>query len=71
MIVGCYTLDLYCRHQTSKFDETHKLEGYINFIAFPAQYTGPTEADCKKQARRRGWVFGKDRDATCRLCSNK
>ena len=68
MIAGCYSLDLYCRHQTSVCDETHRLDGHLNYMAYPAQYTGPTEGDCKKQARQHGWVFNKDRDVTCRLC---
>lgn len=71
MIAGCYSLDLYCRHQDGVYDEDHRLNGQLNYVSYPASYTGATEDDCKKQARRYGWVFNRDGDVTCRLCANK
>lgn len=69
MIAGCYALDLYCRHQEAKFDNTHKLPGNLQWMSFPAQFTGQTEGECKKQARQRGWVFNKDGEVTCPKCA--
>ena len=46
MIVGCYTVDLYCDHPDGgKYACTH----------WPGQFTGKTERGCLGQARRQGW----------------
>ena len=74
MIVGCYGLDLYCRNQDGPYDRTHYLgpgPGAGRFVPYPEQFEGPSEAYCKRAARRRGWVFNRDGDATCPLCAGK
>lgn len=45
MMVGCYTLDLYCDRDSLR----HK------YGEFPHQYTGKTESSCRRQARLDGW----------------
>lgn len=45
MIVGCYSLDLYCDNEAGphKYDE------------FPAVYTAQTGSKCRRLARKDGW----------------
>ena len=55
---GCYTLHLYCKHGPHFSD--------------PAEYTGTSESDCKRQAHREGWRLNpKERTATCPECNSK
>jgi hypothetical protein len=65
MIVGCYTLDLYC-------DAKNDSHGYKEF---PHVYTNHTEGRCKRDARRDGWRFRKRADGTwaayCPKCSKR
>ena len=66
MIVGCYTLDLYCDCPTHK-------EIYSEF---PDQYFAEFGKNCMKQARANGWKFTRDkitggRIAICPRCSGK
>lgn len=67
MIVGCYSVDLYCDNEgncpKSWSPET-------------ATYTGETEGECLRQARRHGWLITRakhkgERKAYCPKCSNK
>jgi hypothetical protein len=48
--VGCYTLDVYCDAPS---------RGEHKCTAWPGQFTGNNEAACKREARRRGWRFGR------------
>jgi hypothetical protein len=66
MIVGCYTLDLYC-------DNPFHLDVYGEF---PDQYFDEYGSVCMRQARNRGWLFTKDKNtgeriAICPRCSGK
>lgn len=56
MIVGCYSLDLYCRNE-SRHDSVR-----------PAQFTGRTFAACKRDAIASGWRFHLDGDVSCPRC---
>jgi hypothetical protein len=60
VIVGCYTVDLYC-------DGCNLGYGHRR----GSQYTGQTEAECLRQARRDGWLFTRDRPrkAFCPTCA--
>ncbi len=58
MIVGCYTLDLYCDNES----DAH------NFREFPHQFTAERETDCMRQAAAKGWRF-KDNKAYCPKCA--
>lgn len=62
MIVGCYTLDLYC--DTPDCSHNTRL-GWI-----PDTYTGQTEGQCNKQARADGWkIKRKEGKAYCPDCN--
>lgn len=65
MIVGCYTLDLYCENDRQYPDGTH------DFYEFPHQYTGETHAECNRQARKQGWKLTRDKKAFCPKCSRR
>ena len=67
MIVGAYSLDLYCRHSSvstgaSGFDRVH----YGKHSQFVAQ----TRQGAMRQARGCGWVFSRG-DVTCPACVKK
>lgn len=63
MIVGCYTLDLYCENQD---DPRHK------WNAFPVQITGETFNGCAWKARKAGWMINRKTGiCLCPLCSGK
>ena len=64
MIVGCYTLHLYCD------DPTHfarRNDRPWRESSLDAEFTGNTETDCKRQARAKGWKFKAD-ECTCPYC---
>lgn len=62
MITGCYVLDLYCENEDS---EKHR------YSEFPHQYTGRTEGECKRDARKHGWLLTRNNRAFCPKCSGK
>lgn len=58
MVVGCYTMDLYCDYT-----------GPCRWSDFPSQYTGRTESECLRGARLDGWRFhGRPKLARCPKC---
>lgn len=67
-VIGCYTLDLYCRFAAASHGgDAGTREHPFNY--FPHQFTGETFAECKRAARKRGWTFQRDGDATCPICA--
>jgi hypothetical protein len=71
MIVGCYTVHLYCD------GESH--EGYQSefgyFVMTPGgreeiqnEFAGRNERDCLDQAKQVGWRITKARQAFCPFC---
>lgn len=64
MIAACYSMDLYCR-----FDECLPTMIPEYRVASRSTFTGETWGDCKRQAQRDGWVFGRDGDVTCPTCA--
>jgi hypothetical protein len=73
MIVGCYSMHLYCDTGNAKpgypgdsgnSPHNHARPGF-------AEFTGPTEGDCKRQARKQGWRFSRDNKVYCPICSGK
>ena len=64
MIIGGYTLDLYCDKAKIMHDPIH------TFDEFPHQFTGHTHSQCVKQARDKGWLLGRKMDL-CPKCSGK
>lgn len=69
MEVGAYSLHLYC--DTKGCLNGQSTGSSIYGTARPLELAGPTESDCKKQARAWGWVFHRDGTHSCRKHSNK
>ena len=69
MIVGGYSLDLYCRfHQASGGkDAGARPHSWNRGIA---SFAGHNENDCKKQARKARWKFNRG-DVVCPDCQKK
>lgn len=61
MIAGCYTLDLYC-------DKDNKNHSYNEF---PHTYIAEKGSDCRRAARKDGWILTRDNEAICPKCSKK
>jgi hypothetical protein len=61
MIVGCYTLDLYCELET----EDHE------YKEFPHEYTDEYGSKCRSDARKSGWILRRDGTAICPKCNQK
>jgi len=71
MIVGCYTLDLYCDCERVN-DTTGQCGCGVRHLAYDyfrvvSQYTGRNERECLRQAKRDGWKISKG-TVTCPLC---
>lgn len=65
MIAACYTADLYCDIPGCA---TNRRGGHG---LTPTQFTGRTWTDCARQAKRDGWLIGKDKNTTvCPKCKN-
>jgi hypothetical protein len=67
--IGCYTMDLYCDHPEH--------DAYSRYNRVP-QYTGHTQGECLRAARREGWLINLRRAGTegsgyalCPPCSGK
>lgn len=70
MIVGCYTMHLYCDTGNSEPGMPGDGAGPHNYED-PGQgeFVGRTEADCLRQARAKGWRFDRKRRAFCPRCN--
>lgn len=62
MIVGGYSLHLYCD------DPSHKVRHPHQFQSLDAEIDGPNELDCRRQARARGWLFRAGK-CICPVCA--
>lgn len=49
MIVGCYTVHLYCDHPDA---------AQYKCTEWPGEFTGQTERECLAEARKAGWKIG-------------
>ncbi len=69
MIVGCYSMDLYC--DTAQEDRSKCRVGWE--YNGPPVYTGRTESECLREARKDGWLFTRDRPrkAYCPKCAKE
>jgi len=67
MIVGCFTLDVYCDNLKPEYDpnDIHK------WGEFPHVYAGETRGACIKQARNDGWILVGREKHLCPKCSGK
>ena len=72
MIVGGYTLDLYCDVTDCKAGDQHPgrtVPTGKGWKAGHASYFGETGSACRKTARRHGWKLTmKDGQAACPTC---
>lgn len=59
--VSCYVMDLWCDLDRPN-DSGHGGE---------MEFTGPTRADCVRQAKQSGWVFRHNGIIVCPKCSGK
>jgi hypothetical protein len=59
VIVGCYTMHLYCDHA-----------GHVSHRGgYHDEYTGQTAGACRKEARQEGWLFDLDHNTVyCHDC---
>lgn len=65
MIVGCYTLDVYCESPVKICqDQRSPVFRYKCF----GQFTGQTERECRAKAKRAGWVL-RDGRVRCPPCA--
>lgn len=62
---GCYSLDLYCRHASAYPDQLHAYD------EFPHQFTAEHGSTCRREARKRGWIFHRDGEVTCPKCARR
>lgn len=60
MIIGCYSVDLYCDAENPAHE----------YGEFPHQFTGLNEPVCIRQARAKGWKITTKRQL-CPKCSGK
>lgn len=69
MIVGGYSLFLYCR--SGSVGSHDGCKGPQSFVLGQSrhEFTGATEAQCKRAARKSGWTFHRDGDVSCPWCS--
>lgn len=67
MIVGCYSVDLYCENAEQHVNGCRVGWGFHG----PPNYTGNTESECLRSARVDGWLFTRDtpRKAYCPACA--
>ncbi len=61
MIVGCYSLNLYCDRK----NEEHE------YKEFPHTYTDELGSRCRKSARQDGWLLKRNGDCICPKCACK
>lgn len=67
MMVGCYTLDLYCDNESTE----HEHSG-TSYDEFPHQFTGEIASECRAKARRAGWQLNlRTGKAICPKCAGK
>ena len=70
MIVGGYSLHLYCDHEYADPEEQYK---HMGLSEYPgpgrAEFTGETGGEARQAARKRGWVLDlKNGKAFCPDC---
>jgi hypothetical protein len=75
MIVGAYTLELYCDNEEGNKTHMRVSSGDYGFILYVKekkinfQFVGKTFSDCAKQAIKYGWLVDKKNDhCLCPIC---
>lgn len=73
MMVGCYTLELYCDKEGfyNKYDADGTLRDEVGhtYQEFPHEYMNELGSKCRSRARKAGWKLGKKQ--LCPKCSGK
>jgi hypothetical protein len=68
MIVGCYSLELYCENQPDR----QKPDSVHGYEEFPSVYAAQRREDCERAARKDGWMINnKTGVCLCPKCSGK
>ncbi len=63
MIVGTYTLDLYC--------DTEGCDQPLAKLGQPDEFIAELGTTCRRQARQAGWTLKRNGTAVCPQCSGK
>lgn len=66
MRVGCYTLDLYCTNEYATLGHTECRESHRG--SGVGQFTGRTESECLRKAKKVGWKLTPDKEL-CPTCN--
>lgn len=61
MIVGGYTLDLYCDKESNQHE----------YDEFPDTYADEFGSTCRRRARESGWILKRNGTAICPKCSGR
>ncbi len=69
MIVGGYTLDLYCEGQVGPCQCRTYRDGGMMDMCF-GQFTGETASECRRKARRAKWRFDKTETGYKPVCNS-
>lgn len=69
MIVGAYSINLYCDNWREQSDNIGR-DGVHELGEFPHEFAGHSKLDCFRQARAIGWKIGKERQ-TCPKCNTQ
>jgi len=76
MIVGAYTLDLYCDNKDKHAIIDNRTYYFIpdtaQWIPIGNQFVGETYGECVKEARKEGWLVYRNIDkCLCKYCKGK
>lgn len=73
MIIGCYSLELYCDKAADEtsIDGSNR-DGIHEYKEFPSTFTGERRQDCEREARKMGWMINNETGiCLCPKCSGK
>lgn len=68
MIVGGYTMHLYCRNAGKSADGPATFDLRHHETILNGEFCGRTFSECRRAAIAAGWRFGRDKDVTCPTC---
>lgn len=72
MIIGGYTVHLYCDNEKAKH-RLRQLDGAYHMsvagVEFDYEFAGRNEAQCLRQAKNTGWRISRDKIVICPVCS--
>ena len=72
MIVGCYSVHLYCDgegHEGFLIDGAYMVKSPDGeYVGVAHEFAGKNERECLRQAREVGWRITRDRETFCPFC---